>query len=120
MDTEMDIFQNALDFTDVKVRECMVPRKEIAAINVDESIEELKKHFIETKHSRILVYRNNPSEQIGKSGRSGINNIIGFVHSSEMFNRPKDIAGVLLPVTIVPEVMPAHELLQQFIDQRAA
>jgi len=116
MDTEMDIFQNALDFTEVKVRECMVPRKEIVAINVDEPIDKLRKLFIETKHSRILVYRESPGENIGESGRTGINNIIGFVHSSEMFSRPKDISSVLLPITIVPEVMHAHELLQQFID----
>ncbi len=106
MNTEIRIFQNALDFTEVKVRECMVPRKEIVAISSDETIEKLKDLFIETKLSKILVYRDS------------IDNIIGFVHSSEMFKQPKEITSILLPVSIVPEVMPANELLTLFTDQR--
>jgi putative hemolysin len=105
MNTGIQMFQNALDFTEVRVRECMVPRKELVSIQVEEPVEELMKLFIETKLSRILVYRDN------------IDNIIGFVHSSEMFREPADIMEVLLPVTIVPEVMAANELLQLFIDQ---
>ena len=105
MNAGIQMFQNALDFTEVRVRECMVPRRELVSIQVDEPIEELKKLFIETKLSRILVYREN------------IDNVIGFVHSSEMFREPADIISVLLPVTIVPEVMPANELLQLFIEQ---
>jgi CBS domain containing-hemolysin-like protein len=106
INTGMDIFQNALDFTEVKVRECMVPRIEIVAIQVEDSIGDLVKLFSETKHSRILVYRDS------------VDNIIGFVHSNEIFKRPADILSALLPITIVPEVMAAHELLQLFIDQR--
>ena len=105
MNAGIQMFQNALDFTEVRVRECMVPRKELVSIQVDEPVEALLKLFIETKLSRILVYREN------------IDNVIGFVHSSEMFRQPADIMQVLLPVTIVPEVMPANELLQLFIDQ---
>ena len=105
MNAGIQMFQNALDFTEVRVRECMIPRKELVSIDVDEPIETLKKLFIETKLSRILVYRDN------------IDNIIGFVHSSEMFREPKDIMEVLLPVAIVPEVMAANELLQLFIEQ---
>ncbi|REJ85297.1 MAG: HlyC/CorC family transporter [Bacteroidetes bacterium] len=105
MDTEMRIFQNALDFKEVKIRECMIPRKEIVAIDVNEPIEELKKLFIETKLSKILVYRDS------------IDNIIGFVHSSEMFKRPNDITQILIPVSIVPEVMTANDLLKQFTNQ---
>ncbi len=105
MDAEIRIFQNALDFKDVKVRECMVPRKEIIAIDVDESIGKLRQMFIETELSRIMVYRDN------------IDNIIGFVHSTEMFKRPDDIKQILLPVSIVPEVMAADELLKQFTNQ---
>ena len=105
MNAGIQMFQNALDFTEVRVKECMVPRKEIVSIDVEEPIEALKKLFIETKLSRILVYRDN------------IDNVIGFVHSSEMFREPSDIMQVLLPVTIVPEVMAANELLQLFIDQ---
>jgi len=105
MDAEIRIFQNALDFKDVKVRECMVPRKEIIAIEADESIDSLRKLFIETELSRIMVYREN------------IDNIIGFVHSTEMFKRPEEIKQILLPVSIVPEVMAADELLKQFTNQ---
>jgi len=105
MDAEIRIFQNALDFKDVKVRECMVPRKEIIAIDVDESVATLHKRFIETELSRIMVYRDN------------IDNIIGFVHSTEMFKKPDDIRQILLPVSIVPEVMAADELLKQFTNQ---
>jgi putative hemolysin len=106
LQTDMRIFQNALDFNEVKVWECMVPRKEIVSISVDETIEELKKLFIETQLSRILVYRDS------------IENIIGFVHSNEMFQRPETIMKVLLPVTVVPEVMPASQLLSLFIKER--
>jgi CBS domain containing-hemolysin-like protein len=102
MDTEIRIFQNALDFKEVKVRECMIPRNEIIAIDVNKAVKELLQLFIETNLSKILVYREN------------IDNIIGFVHSSEMFKNPKDITHILLPVTIVPEVMSANEVLKQF------
>ncbi len=105
MDTEIRIFQNALDFKEVKVRECMVPRNEIVSMNITGSIAELQKTFIETKLSKILIYRDN------------IDNIIGFVHSSEMFKRPDNLTHILLPVTIVPEVMNANDLLKQFTNQ---
>ncbi|MEO0311846.1 MAG: hypothetical protein RIQ89_1503 [Bacteroidota bacterium] len=103
---EIRIFQNALDFNEVRVKECMVPRKEMVAIAVDEDIAELKKLFIETKLSRILVYRDT------------IDNIIGFVHSSEMLKTTHAIVDLILPVFIVPEVMQARTLLNQFIKQR--
>jgi CBS domain containing-hemolysin-like protein len=83
----------------------MIHRKEVVAIDVEEHIDNLQKLFIETKLSRILVYREN------------IDNIVGFVHSSEMFKKPDNIESVLHPIAIVPEVMAAHELLQLFIDQ---
>lgn len=105
LDTEIRIFQNALDFKDVKVRECMVPRNEIVAIEVTEPVSELMRLFIETKLSKILVYRDS------------IDNIIGFVHSSEMFKKPENIGEVMLPVQIVPEAMSANDLLKQFTNQ---
>ena len=105
IDSEIRIFQNALDFKDVKVRECMIPRNEIVAVEVTEPISELLKLFIETKLSKILVYRDS------------IDNIIGFVHSSEMFKGPVAIGEVMLPVQIVPEAMSANELLKQFTNQ---
>jgi putative hemolysin len=102
METDIQIFQNALDFKEVKVRECMIPRNEIVAIEVGKSVSDLQKLFVDTKLSKILVYRDS------------IDNIIGFVHSTEMFKQPDDITHMLLPVTIVPEVMSANEVLKQF------
>jgi putative hemolysin len=106
LQTDMRIFQNALDFNEVKVWECMVPREEIISIGVDESIDALRKLFIETKLSRLLVYRDS------------VDNIIGFVHSNELFQKPNSIMQVLLPITVVPEVMAASELLSLFIKER--
>ncbi len=105
MDSEIRIFQNALDFKEVRVRECMIPRNEIVAVEVSESVSVLTKLFIETKLSKIFVYRDS------------IDNIIGFVHSSEIFKEPKEITHSLLPVIIVPEAMNANGLLKQFTDQ---
>jgi putative hemolysin len=105
LDSEIRIFQNALDFKDVKVRECMIPRNEIVAVEVTEPISVLMHSFIDTKLSKILVYRDS------------IDNIIGFVHSSEMFKNPTAIGEVMLPVQIVPEAMSANELLKQFTNQ---
>ncbi len=105
LDTEIRIFQNALDFKDVKVRECMIPRNEIVAIEVTDDVKELERLFIETKLSKILVYRDS------------IDNLIGFVHCSEIFRRPAAIGEVMLPVHIVPEAMSANDLLKQFTNQ---
>lgn len=105
MNTELQMFQNVLDFNRVKVRECMVPRTEIIAMNADDSVENLKSKFISTGLSKILIYRDN------------IDNLIGFVHSIEMFKNPESIQAVLLPLNIVPETMPARELLTLFMQQ---
>ncbi len=106
VDTEIKIFRNALDFANVKARECMIPRTEIVAIEVLESVDKLKEKFIQTRLSKILVYTDT------------IDNIIGYVHSHELFKQPKTIREVLLPVNIVPESMPASEVLTLFIQQR--
>ncbi|MBE7441704.1 MAG: HlyC/CorC family transporter [Flavobacteriales bacterium] len=103
---EIQIFKNALDFTDVKARECMIHRTEIIAMDIEDSIDELKEKFIETELSKILIYR------------GSIDNIIGYVHSLELFKKPESIKSILLPVSIVPESMPASEILKQFINQR--
>jgi putative hemolysin len=103
---EIQIFKNALDFTDVKARECMIHRTEIVAMDIEDSIDELKEKFIETELSKILIYR------------GSIDNIIGYVHSLELFKKPDSIKSILLPVSIVPESMPASEILKQFINQR--
>lgn len=105
MDHEIQIFQNALDFSSVKARECMVPRTEIVALNINDSIENLRQKFISTRLSKILVYSDS------------IDNIIGYVYSKELFKRPESIRSILLPVSIVPESMPASEVLTVFIRQ---
>jgi CBS domain containing-hemolysin-like protein len=102
---EMQILQNALDFSKVKARDCMVPRTEIMALELQDSIEELRKKFIETGYTKILIYETN------------IDNIIGYVHSFELFKKPKDIKKILLPISVVPEVMPGKELLELFTTQ---
>ncbi len=105
MDHEIQIFQNALDFSSVKARECMVPRNEIVALDENDSIETLKKKFIQTRLSKVLIYS------------KSIDNIIGYVYSKELFKNPKSIRSILLPVSIVPESMPASEVLTVFIQQ---
>jgi CBS domain containing-hemolysin-like protein len=106
IDHEIQIFQNALDFSKVKVRDCFVPRNEIVGIEITQSVEELKRLFIETRLSKILVYREN------------IDHIIGYVHSFELFKKPEMIQHILRPVEIVPEPMPANEILETFIKNK--
>ncbi|CAG0961832.1 MAG: HlyC/CorC family transporter [Bacteroidetes bacterium] len=105
IDHEVTIFRNALDFSNVKARECMVPRIDITAVELNESIETIKQKFIETGFSKILVYRDN------------VDNMIGYIHSFELFKKPESIKSILLPLLIVPESMPASEALSQFIAQ---
>jgi CBS domain containing-hemolysin-like protein len=102
---EMQILQNALDFSNLKTRDCMVPRMEIVAIEVEEEIENLQQLFIDRGLSKILVYRDS------------VDNIIGYVHSFEMFKKPNSIKQILLPISFVPEVMPAKELMEFFSKQ---
>ncbi len=101
---EVEMLKNALDLSDKKIRECMIPRTEIVAMNLDSTINDLKSRFIETKLSKILIYKGN------------IDNIIGYIHSSELFRNPKNIRASLLPIPFVPESMSAMELLNQFIE----
>lgn len=106
LDTEVQIFQNALDFSNVKTRECMIPRTEIVAFEVNDSVRDLHQKFIETGYSKIIIYR------------ESIDNAIGYVHSSEMFKNPESIKSVTLPVSVVPESMPANELLEMLISKK--
>ena len=105
-DVEIKIFQNALDFSNVKVRECMLPRTEIIAVDLNSSIDDLLKIFIHTKLSKVLVYRQN------------IDNILGYVHSSEIFKSPRNIKSILLPISHVPGHMMANDMLQLFIKEQ--
>jgi putative hemolysin len=102
---EMTILQNALDFSSLKARDCMIPRTEVVAVDMDDSIELLHKTFTETGLSKIIVYRDS------------IDNIIGYVHSFEMFKKPTSIKQLLLPIAFVPAAIPGKELLELFAKQ---
>jgi len=99
IDSEIQIFQNALDFSDVKSREVMIPRTEIIAIEKSQSLEELSQLFIDTGLSKVLVYKGT------------IDDIIGYVHSFELFKKPKSIRSILLPIVFVPETMYVKDVL---------
>ena len=100
---EVEMLQNALELSSTKVRECMVPRTDMAAINIKSSVEQLIKIFIETKYTKIPVFKDN------------IDNIIGYVHSSDLFKKPLTIRSIMLPIPIVSESLTANEMLNTFI-----
>ncbi len=103
VDSEIQIFQNALEFHNVKAREAMIPRTEIIAVDVHESLSNLKQLFIDTGLSKIMIYNNS------------LDNIIGYVHTFELFKKPKNIRSILLPIEIVPETMMIHDVLNDLI-----
>jgi putative hemolysin len=102
---EMQILQKALDFSNIKARDCMIPRTEIVAVDLHESIDKLKQIFIEEKLSKVIIYRDQ------------IDNIIGYVHSFSMFKKPESIKQIMLPIAFVPEAIPGKELLELFTKQ---
>ena len=106
VDNEIQIFQNALEFSDVKSREVMVPRTEIIAIDISESIANLSQMFIDTGCSKILIYKNT------------IDDILGYVHAFELFKKPKSIKSILLPVEYVPETMFAKDVMNLLTKRR--
>ncbi|MAZ36241.1 MAG: hemolysin [Crocinitomicaceae bacterium] len=106
IENEVQIFQNALDFSELRVRECMIPRTEVIALEENESIEVLKKTLTETGLSKILIYRED------------IDNIIGYVHSFELLKKPKTIKNILLPVSLIPEAMSANEAMSILIKNK--
>jgi putative hemolysin len=105
LDNEMEILQNALAFSNIKARDCMIPRTDIVALSIEDDIDELKKQFIETGLSKIIIYRDT------------IDNIIGYVHSFELFKSPGRIKEILIPISFVPEAIPGKELLELFTKQ---
>lgn len=106
IDDEVRIFQNALEFSDTKVRDCMIPRTEICAIEESCSLSELKNLFIESGKSKIIVYKED------------IDHIIGYIHSLEMFRNPNDWHGHVRTMPFVPETMSIHKLMQMFLQQK--
>jgi len=105
-EVDTKIFNNALEFKQVKVRDCMIPRTEIVAIDFEDGIEELKKTFVESGHSKVLVYKDT------------LEDVIGYCHSVALFKKPKDIQSILKPILIVPEAMPAKDLMLRFSKER--
>ncbi|MBC8755423.1 HlyC/CorC family transporter [Kordia sp. YSTF-M3] len=106
IDSEIQIFQNALEFSAVKTREVMIPRTEIVAIELRETTNSLAKLFSETGYSKVLVYK------------TTIDDIIGYVHSFELFKKPKTIRSIVLPVVFVPEAMLANDVLNVLMKKR--
>lgn len=107
-DNEIKLFRNALDFADLRVRDCMVPRVDMEAVDIDDtSIEALSERFIESKYSRIFVWR------------GSVDNIIGYVNSKSLFRRPSSIEEVLMQVQFVPETMPLQALMQTLIRHKS-
>jgi len=106
IDTEIQIFQNALEFTDVKAREVMVPRTEIVALEINDTVASLSALFTETGMSKILIYKET------------IDDIVGYAHAFELFKKPKTIKSMLLPVEFVPETMLANDILNVLTKKR--
>ena len=106
VDSEIQIFQNALEFSEVKAREVMVPRTEIVAVDITESIKTLNNLFTETGYTKILVYKDS------------IDDILGYVHSFELFKKPKDIKSMMLPVEYVPETVLVKDVLSLLTKKR--
>jgi len=106
IDSEIQIFQNALEFSDVKAREVMIPRTELEAVEIHDSVKSLNELFTATGYSKILVYK------------TTIDDILGYVHSFDLFKKPKTIKSIVMPVELVPETMLVKDILNILIRKR--
>lgn len=105
LDHEIKFLQNALDFSKIRVRDCMVPRTDIEALDIESDIEVLRTKFIETGLSKIIIFRED------------IDHVIGYVHSFDLFKKPNSIKQILLPISVIPEAMPSKQLMERFARQ---
>ena len=105
-DLNNEIFENVLSLSETKIRECLIPRKEIIAVDINSSLEEIKTRFIETKLSKLVVFENN------------IDNIQGYIHQLDMFKNPGTLRSILLPIPAIPESMNATDLINKFTKER--
>ena len=106
IDSEIQIFQNALEFSNLKARDIMTPRTEISGVEILDSIAELKNTFIKTGYSKLLIYQNS------------IDDILGYVHSFELFNKPKTIKNIMIPVEYIPETIFIKDALDLLTKKR--
>src|SRR5690606_4180682 len=106
IDSEIQIFQNALEFSEVKAREVMIPRTEIVAVDIEDSLKDLNALFTSSGLSKILVYNDT------------VDDILGYVHSFELFKKPKNIASVVMPVEFIPETMLVKDVLNLLTKKR--
>lgn len=106
LDNEIQLLQNVLEFNSVKARECMIPRNEIIAIDINDTIQELKSKLLSSGHSKLPVYRGT------------IDQIIGFIYSSDLFDQPEQVKHILRPIAVVPETMSADEVMSNFIKKK--
>lgn len=105
IDLDKKIFKNALEFKSVRIRDCMIPRTEIVAVGLDTGLEKLREAFLESGHSKIIVYKDS------------IDDVVGYCHSSALFKKPSRIEEILTPIIVIPETTLAKELMVRFINE---
>jgi putative hemolysin len=105
-EVDTKIFNNALEFRQVRVRDCMIPRTDIVAVDLEDSMDSLRRTFVDSGHSKVLIYRDT------------IEDVVGYCHQLALFKKPKEIKAILSPILIVPEAMPAQDLLVRFTQER--
>lgn len=101
-----EIFENVLSLSETRVRECLIPRKEVVAVDINLTLEQLKEKFIETKLSKLVVYENN------------VDNVQGYLHQLDLFKNPENLRSILLPIPVIPESMNASDLISKFTKER--